>query len=173
MVYTAIWWVSSVLSVKNVTRILLLSSVVDSSPVNLHIALIYIACLFFLCQSLVMLLSFFPPLRGFSWVEVNVNPIEMCVLLFSQDFREAVSRASHEAGKPVIEDRLLNQILYNLPQLYELNQDLLQELEQRVHKWYITKGPSYQLCIVHCHDDFSLSLSLSLSLSIIPSLFLP
>ncbi|KAG7281048.1 hypothetical protein CRUP_016680 [Coryphaenoides rupestris] len=67
-----------------------------------------------------------------------------------EDFREAVSRASQQAGKPVIEDRLLNQILYNLPQLYELNQDLLRELEQRVHKWdenarladiFVKKGP--------------------------------
>lgn len=53
-----------------------------------------------------------------------------------QDFREAVSKASRQSGKPVIEERLLNQILYYLPQLYELNQDLLKELQQRVAKWY-------------------------------------
>ena len=53
-----------------------------------------------------------------------------------QDFREAVAKASRQSGKPVIEERLLNQILYNLPQLYELNQDLLRELEERVAKWY-------------------------------------
>lgn len=53
-----------------------------------------------------------------------------------QDFRGAVSRAARQTGKPVIEERLLNQILYSLPQLYELNQDLLKELELRVSQWY-------------------------------------
>lgn len=55
-----------------------------------------------------------------------------------QDFRDAVSQASRQSGKPVIEERLLNQILYSLPQLYELNQDLLRELKQRVANWYDT-----------------------------------
>lgn len=55
-----------------------------------------------------------------------------------QDFRDAVSQASRQSGKPVIEERLLNQILYSLPQLYELNQDLLRELNQRVANWYDT-----------------------------------
>ncbi|XP_029909445.1 FYVE, RhoGEF and PH domain-containing protein 6-like [Myripristis murdjan] len=66
------------------------------------------------------------------------------------DFRDAVSKASQQSGKPVIEERILNQILYYLPQLYELNQDLLRELEQRVAKWdenaqladiFVKKGP--------------------------------
>ncbi|KAG7999621.1 hypothetical protein GBF38_000039 [Nibea albiflora] len=58
----------------------------------------------------------------------------------SQDFRDAVSKASAQSGKPVIEDRLLNQILYSLPQLYELNENLLRELKERVAKWYINKS---------------------------------
>ncbi|XP_050929204.1 FYVE, RhoGEF and PH domain-containing protein 6 [Lates calcarifer] len=66
------------------------------------------------------------------------------------DFRDAVSKASRQNGKPVIEERLLNQILYYLPQLYELNQDLLRELKQRLAKWdenaqladiFLKKGP--------------------------------
>ncbi|KAF7661685.1 hypothetical protein LDENG_00255920 [Lucifuga dentata] len=66
------------------------------------------------------------------------------------DFRDAVSNASRQSGKSVIEERILNQILYYLPQLYELNQDLLRELEQRVAKWdenaqladiFVKKGP--------------------------------
>lgn len=66
------------------------------------------------------------------------------------DFRDSVSKASQQNGKPVIEERLLNQILYYLPQLYELNQDLLRELRQRVAKWdenaqvadiFLKKGP--------------------------------
>ncbi|KAM3608591.1 uncharacterized protein V6R79_001337 [Siganus canaliculatus] len=69
--------------------------------------------------------------------------------LLHVDFRDAVSKAS-QSGKPVIEERLLNQILYSLPQLYELNQDLLRELEHRVAKWdenaqladiFLKKGP--------------------------------
>lgn len=56
-----------------------------------------------------------------------------------QDFRAAVSRAARQTGKPVIEERLLNQILYYLPQLYELNRDLLRELEHRVSNWYFPK----------------------------------
>lgn len=56
--------------------------------------------------------------------------------VYQQDFRDAVSKASPQNGKPVIEDRVLNQMLYSLPQLYELNQNLLLELRQRIAKWY-------------------------------------
>ncbi|XP_061899037.1 FYVE, RhoGEF and PH domain-containing protein 6-like [Entelurus aequoreus] len=70
--------------------------------------------------------------------------------LLHVDFREAVAEASRQSGKPVIEDRLLNQILYYLPQLYELNQALLQELQNRLALWdendqvadiFLQKGP--------------------------------
>ncbi|NXC49971.1 FGD6 protein, partial [Penelope pileata] len=66
------------------------------------------------------------------------------------DFRDAVAHASRQLGKPVIEDRILNQILYYLPQLYELNRDLLRELEERLSHWlehqriadiFVKKGP--------------------------------
>ncbi|XP_014696709.3 FYVE, RhoGEF and PH domain-containing protein 6 isoform X2 [Equus asinus] len=66
------------------------------------------------------------------------------------DFRDAVAHASRQLGKPVIEDRILNQILYYLPQLYELNRDLLKELEERLLNWteqqriadiFVKKGP--------------------------------
>ncbi|XP_005374540.1 PREDICTED: FYVE, RhoGEF and PH domain-containing protein 6 isoform X2 [Chinchilla lanigera] len=66
------------------------------------------------------------------------------------DFRDAVGHASRQLGKPVIEDRILNQILYYLPQLYELNRDLLSELEERMSNWteeqriadiFVKKGP--------------------------------
>lgn len=55
-----------------------------------------------------------------------------------QDFRDAVAHASRQLGKPVIEDRILNQILYYLPQLYELNRDLLRELEERLSHWWLS-----------------------------------
>ncbi|XP_034259108.1 LOW QUALITY PROTEIN: FYVE, RhoGEF and PH domain-containing protein 6 [Pantherophis guttatus] len=66
------------------------------------------------------------------------------------DFRDSVAHASRQFGKPVIEDKVLNQILYYLPQLYELNRDLLRELEERLSHWidhqriadiFVKKGP--------------------------------
>ncbi|KAM4748853.1 FYVE, RhoGEF and PH domain-containing protein 6 [Rhinophrynus dorsalis] len=66
------------------------------------------------------------------------------------DFRYAVAQASRHLGKSVIEDKILNQILYYLPQLYELNRDVLRELEERMSQWnehqkiadiFLKKGP--------------------------------
>uniref|UniRef100_A0A7N6AJC5 FYVE, RhoGEF and PH domain containing 6 n=1 Tax=Anabas testudineus TaxID=64144 RepID=A0A7N6AJC5_ANATE len=80
----------------------------------------------------------------------KIQHIATEVMTSERDFRNAVSNASHQSGKPVIEERILNQILYYLPQLYELNQDLLKELQQRVAKWdenaqladiFLKKGP--------------------------------
>lgn len=53
-----------------------------------------------------------------------------------QDFRDAVAKATRQNGKPVVDERILSQILYYLPQLYQLNKDLLRELEERVAHWY-------------------------------------
>ena len=89
----------------------------------------------------------------------------LCVLFF-KDFREAVSKASNQAGKPVIEERFLSQILYNLPQLYELNQDLLRELEQRVHNWYNIKQHKKSY-IVRCHDNNLIYLEMSVAHNIV------
>uniref|UniRef100_A0A8C1Y5L0 FYVE, RhoGEF and PH domain containing 6 n=1 Tax=Cyprinus carpio TaxID=7962 RepID=A0A8C1Y5L0_CYPCA len=66
------------------------------------------------------------------------------------DFRDAVAKATRASGKPLVEEKVLNQILYYLPQLYELNKDLLKELEERVAHWsdhqrladiFVQKGP--------------------------------
>ncbi|MEQ2174577.1 FYVE, RhoGEF and PH domain-containing protein 6 [Goodea atripinnis] len=81
---------------------------------------------------------------------MRIPGLNVVILSNLQDFREAVHKASRQNGKPVIEERLLNQILYYLPQLYELNKDLLKELTQRVAKWnessqvadiFLKKGP--------------------------------
>ncbi|KAM8973268.1 FYVE, RhoGEF and PH domain-containing protein 6 isoform 2-T2 [Pelodytes ibericus] len=70
--------------------------------------------------------------------------------LLHVDFRDAVAQASRNLGKAVIEDKILNQILYYLPQLYELNRDVLRELEERMSPWndhqkiadiFVKKGP--------------------------------
>uniref|UniRef100_G3Q9E4 FYVE, RhoGEF and PH domain containing 6 n=1 Tax=Gasterosteus aculeatus aculeatus TaxID=481459 RepID=G3Q9E4_GASAC len=67
-----------------------------------------------------------------------------------QDFRDAVAKATRQNGKAVVDDRILSQILYYLPQLYQLNRDLLRELEERVAHWtdhqrlsdiFVQKGP--------------------------------
>uniref|UniRef100_A0A669BYP0 FYVE, RhoGEF and PH domain containing 6 n=1 Tax=Oreochromis niloticus TaxID=8128 RepID=A0A669BYP0_ORENI len=77
--------------------------------------------------------------------EKVINP---CVSL--QDFRDAVAKATRQNGKPVVDERILCQILYYLPQLYQLNKDLLRELEERVAHWsdhqrlsdiFVQKGP--------------------------------
>uniref|UniRef100_A0A673N2N3 FYVE, RhoGEF and PH domain-containing protein 6-like n=1 Tax=Sinocyclocheilus rhinocerous TaxID=307959 RepID=A0A673N2N3_9TELE len=69
---------------------------------------------------------------------------------FINDFRDAVAKATRASGKPPVEEKVLNQILYYLPQLYELNKDLLKELEERVAHWsdhqrladiFVQKGP--------------------------------
>ncbi|XP_033845454.1 FYVE, RhoGEF and PH domain-containing protein 6 [Periophthalmus magnuspinnatus] len=66
------------------------------------------------------------------------------------DFRDAVAQATRQNGKAIMDERILNQILYYLPQLYELNKDLLKELEERVAHWmdhqrlsdiFVKKGP--------------------------------
>uniref|UniRef100_A0A3P9ATW9 FYVE, RhoGEF and PH domain containing 6 n=1 Tax=Maylandia zebra TaxID=106582 RepID=A0A3P9ATW9_9CICH len=66
------------------------------------------------------------------------------------DFRDAVAKATRQNGKPVVDERILCQILYYLPQLYQLNKDLLRELEERVAHWsdhqrlsdiFVQKGP--------------------------------
>uniref|UniRef100_A0A3B3V298 FYVE, RhoGEF and PH domain containing 6 n=1 Tax=Poecilia latipinna TaxID=48699 RepID=A0A3B3V298_9TELE len=67
-----------------------------------------------------------------------------------KDFRDAVAKATRQNGKPVVDERILSQILYYLPQLYQLNKDLLRELEDRVAHWsdhqrlsdiFVQKGP--------------------------------
>ncbi|KAG7221099.1 hypothetical protein INR49_017540 [Caranx melampygus] len=81
--------------------------------------------------------------------------------LLHVDFREAVSKASQQNGKPVIEERILNQILYYLPQLYKLNQDLLRELKQRLAKWdensqladiFLKKGPYLKMYSIYIRE---------------------
>uniref|UniRef100_A0A672T6N5 FYVE, RhoGEF and PH domain containing 6 n=1 Tax=Sinocyclocheilus grahami TaxID=75366 RepID=A0A672T6N5_SINGR len=78
------------------------------------------------------------------------NYITLTSPFLCQDFRDAVAKATRASGKPPVEEKVLNQILYYLPQLYELNKDLLKELEERVAHWsdhqrladiFVQKGP--------------------------------
>ncbi|XP_036424312.1 FYVE, RhoGEF and PH domain-containing protein 6-like isoform X2 [Colossoma macropomum] len=83
-------------------------------------------------------------------------------------FRDAVAKASSQAGKAVIEERILMQILYMLPQLYELNCNLLSELENRVANWnehstvadiFLKKGPYLKMYSAYiCEFDKNVTL---------------
>uniref|UniRef100_A0A8C4N6P0 FYVE, RhoGEF and PH domain-containing protein 6 n=1 Tax=Eptatretus burgeri TaxID=7764 RepID=A0A8C4N6P0_EPTBU len=55
--------------------------------------------------------------------------------LLHVDFRGAVDKANQTLGRPIIDERTLDQILFYLPQLYKLNQDLLRDLEERLACW--------------------------------------
>ena len=59
------------------------------------------------------------------------------ILLFTvwKDFRNAVESASDEAGRPVLPDGVLNQIIRYLPQLQLINKDLLKDLQARINNW--------------------------------------
>ncbi|KAK1804396.1 hypothetical protein P4O66_020425, partial [Electrophorus voltai] len=83
-------------------------------------------------------------------------------------FRDAVLKASFQLGKPVIEERVLNQILSSLPQLYELNCDLLRELDDRMAHWnensgvadiFLKKGPYLKMYTSYiCEFDKNVAL---------------
>uniref|UniRef100_A0A3Q3JE26 Uncharacterized protein n=1 Tax=Monopterus albus TaxID=43700 RepID=A0A3Q3JE26_MONAL len=78
------------------------------------------------------------------------NDIPADYKVVRDDFRDAVAKATRQNGKPVVDERILSQVLYYLPQLYQLNRDLLRELEERVAHWsdhqrlsdiFVQKGP--------------------------------
>ncbi|KAL7885616.1 hypothetical protein AOLI_G00059110 [Acnodon oligacanthus] len=83
-------------------------------------------------------------------------------------FRDAVAKASSQTGKAVIEERILQQILFMLPQLYELNCNLLSELENRVANWnehstvadiFLKKGPYLKMYSAYiCEFDKNVTL---------------
>ncbi|XP_053319602.1 FYVE, RhoGEF and PH domain-containing protein 6 [Spea bombifrons] len=88
--------------------------------------------------------------------------------LLHVDFRNAVAQASRHLGKSVIEEKILNQILYYLPQLYELNRDVLRELEERMSQWsehqkiadiFVKKGPYLKMYSTYIREfDRNMSL---------------
>lgn len=55
--------------------------------------------------------------------------------LLNRDFKEAVQAASEERGSPIVPDEVLEQILNHLPQLVDLNEELLGQLQERVDNW--------------------------------------
>ncbi|KAK6474094.1 FYVE protein [Huso huso] len=55
--------------------------------------------------------------------------------LLHVDFREAIQKVNCEQSEPVVEEESLTAILCELPQVYELHQDILKELEERITDW--------------------------------------
>ncbi|XP_048739942.2 FYVE, RhoGEF and PH domain-containing protein 6-like isoform X3 [Ostrea edulis] len=81
--------------------------------------------------------------------------------LLNVDFRVFVSQATEASGKPVIPNEVLNKILNYLPQLQNLNEELLKDLQTRVAQWeefpqvadiFIKKGPFLKLYTSYIKD---------------------
>lgn len=58
-----------------------------------------------------------------------------CLGLVCDDFRQALKSASQGDQELIIPEGELSKILHYLPQLYNLNQDLLKDFESRVSDW--------------------------------------
>lgn len=81
--------------------------------------------------------------------------------LLNLDFRVFISQATEASGKPVIPNEVLNKILNYLPQLQNLNEELLKDLQIRVAKWedcpqvadiFVRKGPFLKLYTSYIKD---------------------
>jgi len=46
-----------------------------------------------------------------------------------------VESGRDDAGRPVLPDGVLNQIIRYLPQLQHINRDLLEDLQARINNW--------------------------------------
>lgn len=60
----------------------------------------------------------------------------MPVLLHLQEFRSAVEEANKSLGRPVVPGAVVDQIICYLPQLQQLNEELLADLKGRLDNWY-------------------------------------
>ncbi|GIX86229.1 FYVE, RhoGEF and PH domain-containing protein 6 [Caerostris extrusa] len=81
--------------------------------------------------------------------------------LLNVDFKAAVEAASKQRGSPVVPDEILSQILNHLPQLQQLNENLLMELKDRIDNWdktgkiadiIVKIGPFLKLYSWYIHD---------------------
>lgn len=57
-------------------------------------------------------------------------------MILFQEFRQSVVSANRSHDKPIIADETLNAILSNVGSLCILNSGLLNQLEDRMAKWY-------------------------------------
>ncbi|XP_013776366.1 uncharacterized protein LOC106461121 [Limulus polyphemus] len=81
--------------------------------------------------------------------------------LLNEDFRKAVGEAEREQGTSIIPEEILNQLLKYFPQLQNLNENLLRELQERIEHWpeigrisdiLVTLGPFLKLYSAYIRD---------------------
>ncbi|XP_022236037.1 uncharacterized protein LOC106476467, partial [Limulus polyphemus] len=81
--------------------------------------------------------------------------------LLNEDFRRVIEEAGKEWGMPLIPEVRLNEILKYFPQLQNLNEKLLRELEERIEHWpesgrisdiFVTLGPFLKLYTSYFRD---------------------
>ncbi|XP_033106473.1 FYVE, RhoGEF and PH domain-containing protein 6-like isoform X2 [Anneissia japonica] len=81
--------------------------------------------------------------------------------LLNEDFRSAIEHASFNTSRPVIDEKVLDQILGQLPQLQMFNEDLLDDLDKRIEEWdenprladiFLKKGPYLKLYTTYIRD---------------------
>ena len=84
-----------------------------------------------------------------------------CLGLVCDDFRQALKSASRGNQELIMPEGELNKILNYLPQLYNLNQDLLRDFESRVNNWMtnpkiadviVRKGPFLKMFSAYVRD---------------------
>ncbi|GFT90680.1 FYVE, RhoGEF and PH domain-containing protein 6 [Nephila pilipes] len=81
--------------------------------------------------------------------------------LLNVDFKAAIEAANKQKNSPVVPDEVLSQILNHLPQLQQLNENLLMELKDRIDNWdkmgkiadvIVKIGPFLKLYSWYIHD---------------------
>ncbi|XP_071960795.1 uncharacterized protein [Antedon mediterranea] len=81
--------------------------------------------------------------------------------LLNEDFRSAIEHASFNTSRPVIDEKILDQILGQLPQLQMFNETLLEDLDKRIEEWdenpkladiFLKKGPYLKLYTSYFRD---------------------
>lgn len=89
--------------------------------------------------------------------------------LLNEDFRAVVFHANNRNGQKVIPEMVLDHILRYLPQLQNLNQDLLKDLTERIERWdevgrisdvIVKKGPFLKLYSAYIKDFESMTAAL-------------
>ncbi|GFR16695.1 FYVE, RhoGEF and PH domain-containing protein 6 [Trichonephila clavata] len=81
--------------------------------------------------------------------------------LLNVDFKAAIEAANKQRNSPVVPDEVLSQILNHLPQLQQLNENLMMELKDRIDNWdktgkiadvIVKIGPFLKLYSWYIHD---------------------
>ncbi|XP_067931242.1 FYVE, RhoGEF and PH domain-containing protein 6-like [Watersipora subatra] len=83
------------------------------------------------------------------------------LVLLNIDFRQHLSKAAEDHGQPVIPSDCINKIFNQLPQLANLNEDLLKDFQHRLENWdtdpriadvFVRKGSFLQMYTTYLRD---------------------